>query len=171
MEKQQLINEIESTAGELLQMIDSFEQETFNEVPFADSWTPGQVTEHIFLSASGILGTVNGNTAPTQRDPHQMIAPLRDAFLNFNIKMQSPDFILPTPEPKDKAQLLHSMKDTWTGLARAAKTQDLHATCLDFEMPTVGTLTRIEWLSFAVVHTQRHIWQLKKMAMITGIAK
>jgi hypothetical protein len=63
------------------------------------------------------------------------------------------------------------MKDTWTGLARAAKTQDLHATCLDFEMPTVGTLTRIEWLSFAVVHTQRHIWQLKKMAMITGIAK
>ncbi|MBN9382981.1 MAG: DinB family protein [Chitinophagaceae bacterium] len=170
MEKQ-LINEIESTAGELLQMIDSFEQETFNEVPFKDSWTPGQVAEHVFLSASGILSTVNGNTGPTQRDPHQMIAPLRDAFLNFNIKMQSPDFILPSQDPKDKATLLRSMKDIWTGLAKAARTQDPDATCLDFEMPTIGTLTRIEWLSFAVVHTQRHIWQLKKMAVITGVAK
>ena len=166
-----MISEIESTTHQLLQMIDSFEQETFNEVPFKDSWTPGQVTEHIFLSASGILRTVNGNTGTTQRDPHQMIAPLRDAFLNFNIKMQSPDFILPSEEPKDKATLLHSMKDTWTGLAKAARTQDLDATCLDFEMPTVGTLTRIEWLSFVVVHTRRHIWQLKKMATITGIAK
>lgn len=170
MEKQ-LINEIENTADELLQLIDSFQQETFNEVPFKDSWTPGQVAEHIFLSASGILSTVNGNTGPTQRDPHQMIAPLRDAFLNFNIKMQSPDFIIPSQEPKDKAKLLRSMKNTWIGLAQAAGTQDLNATCLDFEMPTVGNLTRIEWISFAVVHTQRHIWQLKKIAAITGGAK
>jgi len=35
----------------------------------------------------------------------------------------------------------------------------------------VGPMTRLEWLSFAVVHTQRHIWQLKKMAVITGAAK
>jgi len=156
---------------ELSQTIDSFEQETFNEVPFEDSWTPGQVTEHIFLSVSGILNTVNGNTSPTQRDPQQMVAPLRDAFLNFNIKMQSPDFILPSNEPKDKMTLRQSLEDTFKGLAHVARTQDLNVTCLDFEMPTVGTLTRIEWISFAVVHTQRHIWQLKKIATATGITK
>ena len=170
MEKE-LINEIESTASELLNTIDSFEQEVFNEVPFKDSWTPGQVTEHIFLSASGILNTVNGDTGATQRDPQQMVAPLRDAFLNFNIKMQSPDFILPSNEPKDKKTMLRSLKDTFTGLAQTAKTQDLNATCLDFDMPTVGKMTRIEWISFAVVHTQRHIWQLKKIAARTGITK
>jgi hypothetical protein len=168
MEKQ-LINEVESTARELLQTIDSFEQDRFNEVPFKDSWTPGQVAEHIFLSASGILSTVNGKTGPTQRDPHQMVAPLRDAFLNFNIKMQSPDFILPSEDPKDKAALLHLTKDTWTGLAQAVRTQDLNATCLDFDMPTVGPMTRLEWISFAVAHTQRHIWQLKKMVATTGV--
>jgi len=170
MEKQ-LIKEVESTADELLKLIDSFEQERFNEVPFKDSWTPGQVAEHVFLSASGILNAVNGNTVPTQRDPHQMVAPLREAFLNFSIKMQSPDFILPSDEPKDKGALMQAMKNTWTGLARAVRTQDLNATCLDFEMPTVGTLTRVEWISFAVVHTQRHIWQLKKMAVAAGIAE
>jgi len=163
MEKQ-LINEIETTAHELLQVVDSFQQDIFNKIPFEGSWTPGQVTEHIFLSASGILNAVNGNTEPTQRDPHQMIAPLRDAFLNFNIKMQSPDFILPSDDPKDKQSLLQMTRDTWNGLARAAQTGDLTATCLDFEMPTVGLLTRSEWLSFIVAHTQRHIWQLKKIS-------
>jgi hypothetical protein len=31
-------------------------------------------------------------------------------------------------------------------------------------MPTVGLITRAEWLSFIVVHTQRHIWQLKNIS-------
>jgi hypothetical protein len=168
MEKQ-LINEIEATAQELLQVVDSFQQDTFNKIPFEGSWTPGQVTEHIFLSASGILTAVNGNTSPTHRDPHQMIAPLREAFLNFNIKMQSPDFILPSDDPKDKQALLQETKDIWNGLARAAETGDLTATCLDFEMPTVGLLTRLEWLSFVVVHTQRHIWQLKKISKAIAV--
>jgi hypothetical protein len=168
MEKQ-LINEVENTAGELLQVIDGFEQAVFNEVPFEGSWTPGQVTEHIFLSAAGILTAVNGRTTPTERDAGQMVAPLREAFLNFNIKMQSPDFILPSETPKDKAALLHSLKETFAGIAKAAGTEDLNATCLDFEMPTVGMLTRLEWISFAVVHTQRHIWQLKKIAVRMGV--
>ncbi len=168
MEKE-LVSEIQRTSDELFRIIRRFEQETFNEIPFKDSWTPGQVTEHIYLSAAGILSTVNGNTGPTQRDPGQMVAPLRDAFLNFTIKMQSPDFIIPSNNPQDKAYLLHALNDTWSGLARTAETQDLHATCLDFDMPTVGPMTRLEWISFVVVHTQRHIWQLKKMAAIIGV--
>ena len=165
MEKE-LINEIEHTAGELLQVTGRFGQSAFNTAPFEGSWTPGQVVEHIYLSTWGILKAVNGEVAPTERDPRQMVAPLRDAFLNFNIKMQSPDFILPSDDPKDKSSMMQSLKDTFAGLAEAARTQDLLVTCLDFDMPTVGHMTRLEWLSFAIVHTQRHIWQLKKMAVI-----
>ncbi|HVU55323.1 MAG TPA: DinB family protein [Puia sp.] len=167
MEKE-LVNEIENTAGELLKVIAGFGQDVFNTVPFKDSWTPGQVVEHVSLSASGILKTVEGNTGPTERDPGQMVAPLRDAFLNFSVKMQSPDFIIPSDEPKDKASMMQSLKDTFAGLARVARTQDLLVTCLDFDMPMVGPMTRLEWISFAVVHTQRHIWQLKKIKAIVG---
>jgi len=170
MEKE-LINEIERTADELLLVTGGFAQDEFNTTPFEGSWTPGQVAEHISLSASGILSTVGGNTGPAERDPRQMVAPLRDAFLNFNIKMQSPDFIIPSNDPKDKSSMMQSLKDTFAGLAKVARTQDLLVTCLGFDMPTVGPMTRLEWLSFAVVHTQRHIWQLKKMAVITGATK
>ncbi|MES1249307.1 MAG: hypothetical protein ABUL46_01415, partial [Chitinophaga rupis] len=78
-------------------------------------------------------------------------------------------FILPSNESKDKSLLMQSLKDTFAGLAEVAGTQDLLVTCLGFDMPTVGPLTRIEWLSFAVVHTQRHIWQLKKIAAVVGV--
>ena len=169
--KNELINEVQRTAVELLRVIDSFQQDEFNEVPYKDSWTPGQVVEHVFLSVDGILKTVNDNTGPTERDPGQWVAPLRDAFLNFNIKMQSPDFILPSADLKDKQILLGKMKDTWEGLARTAAASDLEASCLDFDMPTIGKLTRLEWISFAVAHTQRHILQLKKMTAITGVTK
>ncbi|HEY4206124.1 MAG TPA: DinB family protein [Puia sp.] len=167
MEKE-LAKEIEQTTLELLQVIGGFEQENFNTVPFPGSWTPGQVVEHIQLSAGGILSTVTGKTGPTERDPGQMVPMLREAFLNFSIKMQSPDFIIPSNDPRDKLQQMESLKETFAGLARVARTEDLHVTCLDFEMPTVGHMTRLEFLSFAVVHTARHIWQLKKMAVIMG---
>jgi hypothetical protein len=101
-----------------------------------------------------------------ERDPRQMVAPLRDAFLNFNIKMQTPDFILPSDEGKDKQSMMQSLKDVFAGLGRVAQTRDLLAGCLDFDMPTIGPMSRLEWLSFAVVHTQRHIWQLKKMGIM-----
>jgi hypothetical protein len=82
--------------------------------------------------------------------------------------MQSPDFIIPSNDDKDKPQLMASLKEAFAGLARVARTKDLLVTCLDFEMPTIGHMTRLEYLNFVAVHTQRHIWQLKKMAGIAG---
>ena len=167
MEKE-LANEIEHTADELLRVIDRFAQSAFNTAPFEGSWTPGQVVEHVALYASGILRTVEGSTGPTERDPGQMVAPIREMFLNFNTKMQSPDFILPSDGPKDKSAMMQALKESFTGMARVARSEDLLVTCLGFSMPTVGHMTRLEWLSFVVVHTQRHIWQLKKMAVMAG---
>ena len=167
MEKE-LVNEIEQTARQLFQVVGGFAEEEFNKQPFEGSWTPGQVVEHVALYASGTLRTLEGKTAVTERDPGQMVTPLRNAFLEFDSKMQSPEFIRPSDDPKNKASLIASLEASFRGLARVACSEDLHATCLGFSMPTVGNMTRLEWLSFVVVHTQRHIWQLKKMAVIAG---
>lgn len=160
----QLIPDVKTTSAELLELIDSFEQSSFNTVPFEGSWTPGQVVEHLLLSTSGIAKCVNGKTEPTQRDPAQFVAPLRDAFLDFSTKMKSPDFIIPSEEPKDKASLMRNLSEAWQTIAEAGSIKELDATCLDFKFPTLGYLTRLELISFCVVHTKRHIWQLKKMA-------
>jgi S-ribosylhomocysteine lyase LuxS involved in autoinducer biosynthesis len=158
-----IYDELKNTGKELQQVLSSFTQEDINKVPFAGSWTAGQVAEHVLKSADGVLANVKSNTQPTERNPEENVKMLSDAFLNFGIKMKSPDFILPGDKPKDKAELINSLNNTINSLEQAARTEDLSATCTAFEMPTVGPLTRIEWLSFANVHTLRHIHQLKNI--------
>lgn len=160
-----IYEEIEETRRELTQVLDSFPQEQINAIPFAGSWTPGQVAQHVLKSVSGTLANVHSDTQPTERNPVEHAEMLKQAFLNFDIKMTSPDFILPDDEPKDKEQLIGALEESLKGLEQSAKTQDLSATCTAFEMPTMGPLTRIEWLSFANAHTLRHIHQLKKIKL------
>jgi hypothetical protein len=40
---------------------------------------------------------------------------------------------------------------------------DLTRICLDMELPTIGYLTRYEWLWFIEMHLRRHTFQLQDM--------
>lgn len=160
-----IYEELAETGKELTNILSSFDEKQINEVPFAGSWTAGQVAEHVLKSVSGTLQNVNSDVQPTERNPVEHAEQLKTIFLNFNIKFSSPDFILPSDEPKDKRSLISSLAQSIKGLEHAAKTEDLSATCTAFEMPNMGQLTRIEWLSFADAHTKRHIHQLKNIKL------
>lgn len=156
-------DELAATGRELQQVLSSFSPEQINTIPFEGSWTAGQVAEHVLKSVSGTLQNVQSEVSPTKRNPTEYAVLLNDTFLNFNLKFSSPDFILPTDGPKNKEALLGSLADAMARLEKAARTEDLSATCTAFEMPTMGPLTRIEWLTFANAHTLRHIHQLKNI--------
>jgi len=158
-----IYEEIGNTAEELSQVLSSFTQDQFNIVPFEGSWTAGQVAEHIFKFVSGTLQNVTGDVKPTERNPEEYAGQLKEMFLNFNVKMTSPDFILPTDAPKNKEALLYSLEKSMKGLEESARTLDLSLTCTTFDMPFMGPLTRIEWLTFVNAHALRHIHQLKNI--------
>jgi hypothetical protein len=151
------------TREELLQTISDFTPEQFNVVPFTNSWTAGQVAEHIIKFSSGGAEILNSPGVDTQRDPAEKIGPLRDLFLNFDIKMTAPDFIQPSNAPKDKDTVSQSLENNYTPMISLSKTSDLTLTYPDFELPQYGSLTRLEWMYFILFHTQRHIHQLKSI--------
>jgi hypothetical protein len=161
--KNDLSNEITNTKEELLKALDLFNQENINIFPFEGSWTAGQVAEHVLKSLSGTLQNITGQVKPTDRDPGEYVKPLRDIFLNMDIKMKSPDFIIPSNDPKDRLTLRSSLAFALDGIKTVAITEDLAATCAHFEMPNLGPLTRLEWISFSSFHTQRHTQQLKNI--------
>jgi hypothetical protein len=158
--KNDLSAEIASTKEALINVLNSFDEQNINQVPFEGSWTAGQVAEHVLKSASGVLAALEGNTRPADRDPEQNVAQLRELFLNFEIKMQSPDFIIPSNEPKDKDFLIKALSKTFDGIEKSAANDDLTLICTTFEMPVMGYLSRSEFINFTAVHTQRHIHQL-----------
>jgi hypothetical protein len=158
-----LAHEIMEVKEELLQVLNSFDNGNINTVPFEESWTGGQVAEHVLKSASGVLEALNSTVKPTERNPEENVKQLGDIFLNFDIKMKSPDFILPSNDPKNKNSLVQSLGDTLDGIKKVAETKDLTATCTTFAMPVLGELTRIEFIKFTIFHTKRHTHQLKNI--------
>jgi hypothetical protein len=157
-----LVAELQEAQTGLTAAIAAIPAETFNTIPFEGSWTAGQVTDHLLKSLG--VDVLYGNTIDTQRQPDQNVAPLAAAFLDFTTKLKSPDFILPSDEPQDQAVRLKEANHIFTRLAEAAQTLDLTLTCLDFEMPVMGRLTRLEFLWFYVFHTKRHSYQLQNIA-------
>lgn len=158
-----LISEMDNTVSDLTSTFDLFSNETFNKVPFKGSWTAGQVAEHMLMSAAGVAEAVGGKTEPSTRRPDEHVAMLRSLFLNFDIKMKSPDFILPSDAAKDQGELKEKLIRAFKVLREVAKSADLNEMCMDFEMPTLGFMTRLELINFAIVHTQRHVRQLKNI--------
>ena len=152
-----------ATAAELLTIISSFRDEDINTVPFEGSWTAGQTGEHIYKSISGISHSLQGEVKQTDRDPGEKIQAIGNVFLDFDIKMKSPDFIQPSNLPHDKPLLLRCLTLITSEVSKQISSQDLSVTCLQSILPGFGDLTRLELSYFIVFHTQRHIHQLKKI--------
>jgi dihydrofolate reductase len=158
-----ILEEIEITGKEFIQLISSFSQEQINQVPFEGSWTAGQVSEHVIKSVSGVAYAIRGKVKPADRPADQNIEPIRAVFLDFTIKMKSPEFIIPGNAPYRKEPLILEMEKGIASIADTIKTSRLDEICLGFEFPGFGFLTRTEWIHFTLFHTQRHIHQLKNI--------
>jgi hypothetical protein len=159
-----ILKETAITSRILQVVVASFREEQINTIPFAGSWTAGQVGEHLLISATGVLETINGPVEPTERDPSENAGPIKKMFLDFTSKMSSPDFVLPSDAPKNKETLLQSLETTMNGIHAVAEKEDLSATCVRFEFPGFGRLTRLEWITFLLAHIQRHVHQLNIIA-------
>jgi hypothetical protein len=160
--QQELLYKFDTVTQELDQLLSSLNEGQLNRIPFKNSWTAGQVGDHLARSYA-VIAVLNGNVAPTQRPPDQKLAEVEKLFLNFDIKMESPTEILPSRSPIEKDSLLASLKKRIAEQREVILHKDLSKTCLDFAIPEYGPFTRWEWIGFSTVHTQRHLHQLKNI--------
>ena len=161
MQTTAILKSFDDSFNILLQLLAAFPQAAINTVPFEGSWTGAQVGRHLLKGSPADL--LYGRVAPTERQPDQYVEPLRKAFLDFSVKMQSPDVLAPEDIQYDKGELIRALESTAGRIRKGIQTLDLTATCLDFEMPQTGFLTRLEWICFYTAHTQRHTRQLQQI--------
>ena len=159
MQTTAILKTFDDTFNILLQVLAAYPQACINTAPAEGAWTGGQIVRHLLKGS--VADLLYGNVTPTERQPDLHVEPLRNLFLDFSIKMQSPDVLVPEDMHYEKAELMKGLEDTAARIRKAIQTLDLTATCLDFEMPQTGYLTRLEWICFYIVHTQRHTRQLQ----------
>lgn len=161
--KTQALSDLQKASADLQNLVSAFKPGQFNIVPFEGSWTAGQVAEHILKSYRGVLEVISDEAGPTDRKPDEKIGAIKDLFLDFDIKMSSPDFVLPSAPPHNQQSLLQESKDLTAQMATAIISQDLSSTYNAFELPGFGKFTRLEWIYFLVYHLQRHNRQLNNI--------
>lgn len=136
--------EFRTVAQKLTQLISSLDEEQLNTIPFEGSGTAGQVAEHLIKSNGGFAKLLFGLVKETERATDKLLEPIKKSFLDFTIKMDSPASVLPTKSRYKKEDLLNAFEDTKTTIGRAIQSLDLSQTCIDFEIPETGFLTRTE---------------------------
>jgi hypothetical protein len=82
-----------NATDELQKFLPAIDNDELDKIPFADSWTGGQVTKHILKATEGFPQLLRGGIEPTHRDPHEHEEQIKDIFLTYDSKLKSPDFI------------------------------------------------------------------------------
>lgn len=164
-----LREEFDEVGASLLEQIKNIPDNNLNQGRL-QGWTAGQVLDHALKSAESLSGLLHGRVGDTARDPAMHVAMIRQVFLDFTTRMQSPDFILPDNPPHQKALLFNRASAFIPVVREAIDNLDLDKTCLDFELPKMGPMTRLEWIHFIICHTRRHLHQLAEILKEQGVS-
>lgn len=158
--KSVLRNKVAEAFDEFISLCSSFDEQQVNAIPFPGSWTPAQVASHIILATDGVPDSRVAASGPAF-DAH--LPAIRPWWEDVNQKFQSPDELRPGNEPRPKRELLSELQRVREKDLAIIQNKDLTEVCLDFELPTIGYLTRYEWLWFIEMHLRRHSFQLRNM--------
>lgn len=147
------------TTNKLIRILSEIPEKDFNQKRDSKSWSAAQIGEHL-LKSYGVTETLAGSTEAPGRPADEKVGMVRDLFLDFSIRMESPEAILPSDGYIDQNELLRHFDKRIQEFEDVMRTTDLHAICTDFIVPEFGAFTRLEWIWFTIFHTQRHIYQL-----------
>jgi hypothetical protein len=163
-----LENLLNVSTKHLSETIDVFNDTNFNQVPFEGSWTAAQVSEHVLKSLDRINQMVLAPTRYTTRNPEQFVIALREMMENFSMKAKSASNLLPGSDPVTKTDIQNRLQQRRDGLFCSIRDLDLSETCIGFEFPGIGHLTRFELISFGDFNMLRHIQQIKNIHKTVG---
>lgn len=157
---QPVIEAINITLMQMAGFVLPLDDEQINKVPFKNSWTAAQLLRHIIKSLSGISGLMTKKLKAAERDPHEKILPLKQAFLDITHTMQSPDFIVPEDKKYEKQIVLDDLYNCLYALNRSIDNIDGNGLITGLPL---GDVTQLELLHFVFYHAQRHLIQMKRI--------
>jgi hypothetical protein len=159
----ELFTALDDTTTELLDLVTSVSQQKINVVPFKHSWTPAQLAIHVTKSNRAIAQGLLMKGFPAERNPDAGVQQLKKMFLDFNVKYQSPQFIVPEEGSHDKEETIAALKKSIERLRDMREKINLSEI---ISLPPFGEVTKLELLHFVLYHTKRHTHQLKNILHI-----
>ncbi|MFD1771057.1 DinB family protein [Sphingobacterium suaedae] len=160
LSKNETVEEVNRVFTRARECLLTYPEEKINGCPPTGGWTIGQVAEHIIICSDGIP---DRQTTEADRPFYQFEDQLKHMFLDVTQKYEAAPTLYPTKGKYELEQLEDALERNRLRLIQKAESTDLKALCVDMEFPTFGLLTRYEWIRFICFHTERHLWQIRKI--------
>ncbi|HZI53432.1 MAG TPA: DinB family protein [Chitinophagaceae bacterium] len=160
LQKEQLLALLEDTLTRFMEKLKKFSEVKINTIPFVNGWTAAQVADHLTKSNNSITKAMLLNGTYINRDPRGRVEELKAVFLDFNTKLKSPDFILPSQDIYEREVVIQSLEWSVKKLMEVGREADLSEM---INHMAFGDITKFEILYFVHYHTQRHMHQLDKI--------
>ena len=164
LSQEELIIEIENVNREFIQTLSKFSEKELNKIQKEESWTAGQVTEHIIKSNGGILTQLlNGDSNPTTRPFDEQVDLIKNIFRGEN-KMKTAPTLEPSQPPHVLEDLMKSFTQQKVQQLETIKVKELKELNSELQFPPAPNgLTRYEWIIFMIEHTRRHCKQIENI--------
>jgi hypothetical protein len=159
-EKMDLFTQVDEITFEFIQCVNSFTEEEINYVTSEGSWTAAQVADHVRKSNNGIAQAFQIQGIDSERAADARVKELKTVFLDFSKKLKSPEFILPGQSSYNKTELIEKLKRSVDRIRQEREKANLGEI---IHLSALGTISKLELLHFVIVHTKRHINQLKNI--------
>lgn len=161
-----MLADLETSFQKLEQTVVQFPPQEFNKQPSDTSWSAAQIVEHLLILEKLAIQAIRGETIPSTRAADSKTSIIKWA-MEDETKRVAPQIVMPSGNMKDKQELLQALKEAREKLKTAINDVDITEACKAFKHPALGTLTRLEWIFFTIVHTDRHRRQIDELKKST----
>ena len=159
----QIQADIEASTSLLQAALAGCSNEDFNMRLNDDQWTAAEIIEHLLLVETSVNKQFGGPSGVTQREVDKKVEIVKNLFEDDRRQYDSPAVFIPSKGEKNKMEMLEKLLEERRQLALLASRFDLTETLLAFKHPYLGAFTRYEWIYFVILHSNRHLLQLKKI--------
>jgi hypothetical protein len=162
----QLKEALQQNIENLIKELSRFDGKRFNQRPASGGWTPAQIAEHLLVIERRTINVLSGKREAPEagRSPDAHVAAMEARLTDRINKIDAPPALVPSEIPKEKQELTDTLIAARQELVNMVSQQDMHLLLPEFPHRLFGVLTGLEWAQFTILHTNRHIEQLKEMA-------
>ena len=168
-EREVALKSLQATHDAFLKSIAGLSEQQWKFKPAPDRWSVAEVSEHIAISESTILGFVQGKIMASPAAPEKRAD---DKFTDQQIltmipdrshKAQAPEFLKPTNRWATREELVAAFEKS-----RDATMDYVQNTNDDLRdhfgpHPALGTLDAYQWILLISAHSERHTKQIEEV--------
>jgi hypothetical protein len=168
-EREVALKSLQATRDAFLKSIAGLSEQQWKFKPAPDRWSVAEVSEHIAISESTLLGLVQGKfmaspAAPEKRaDDKFTVQQILAMIPDRSHKAQAPEFLKPTNRWATREELVAAFEKS-----RSATIDYVRSTNDDLRdhfglHPTLGTLDAYQWILLISAHSERHTKQIEEV--------